>query len=84
MTLPPWSYASTFPHLSGFDIQKLMHHITEDEVRKAIWDMDPLKAPGVDGVRAMFYQKNWGVVRTNVVEFVHFCFETQHVPINMS
>lgn len=37
---------------------------TEDEVAKALFQMHPTKAPGQDGMSAIFYQNFWGVVGT--------------------
>ncbi|CAM8906116.1 unnamed protein product [Rhodiola kirilowii] len=36
----------------------LLEDISEEEVRRAVFNMSPLKAPGVDGFPTLFYQKN--------------------------
>ncbi|CAM8982799.1 unnamed protein product [Rhodiola kirilowii] len=46
---------------------------TEGEVRRALFQMHPTKAPGVDGVSALFYQNNWEVVGKDVVKEVLNC-----------
>jgi hypothetical protein len=45
----------TYPKLSNEVLEKLNAPIVNDEVRKAIFDMNPLKAPGPDGFPAGFY-----------------------------
>ncbi|XP_073057409.1 uncharacterized protein [Primulina eburnea] len=37
---------------------------TEKEIRKALFDMHPSKAPGPDGFTALSFQKNWDTVGT--------------------
>ncbi|XP_075523988.1 uncharacterized protein LOC142556413 [Primulina tabacum] len=41
-----------------------------EEVKKALFDMYPEKAPGLDGMSAFFFQKNWQVVGPEVLEAV--------------
>ncbi|CAM8905331.1 unnamed protein product [Rhodiola kirilowii] len=48
----------------------LLEDISEEEVRRAVFSMSPLKAPSLDGFPALFYQKNWGRIRGYVLDYV--------------
>ncbi|KAL9689763.1 hypothetical protein QQ045_010152 [Rhodiola kirilowii] len=50
--------------------QMLLDDISEEEVRRAVFNMSPLKALGLDDFPAMFYQKNWGNISGYVMEYV--------------
>ncbi|XP_074271727.1 uncharacterized protein LOC141595661 [Silene latifolia] len=52
-----------FPELSNEDFRWLTRPYTEAEIEGVIHNMGALKAPGPDGFQALFYQKNWEVVR---------------------
>ncbi|XP_016178547.1 uncharacterized protein LOC107621000 [Arachis ipaensis] len=43
---------------------------TVAEIRKAIFSIGSLKAPGIDGFPALFYKENWNVIQKNVVDHV--------------
>ncbi|KAL4369616.1 hypothetical protein GQ457_05G027480 [Hibiscus cannabinus] len=58
-----------FEKILATELEKLVCSVIIEEVREAIFDMGPLKAPGADGLHAMFYQKNWDVVGRSVVQF---------------
>ncbi|CAM8887236.1 unnamed protein product [Rhodiola kirilowii] len=46
--------------------RSLVTPYTELEVQDALFQMCPTKSPGLDGFSAIFYQKNWAVVREAV------------------
>lgn len=47
-----------------------------DEVKTALFDMGPLKAPGPDGFHACFYQKAWQVVGNSIYKQFNAFTET--------
>lgn len=42
----------------------------ESEVTKALHQMTPLKAPGLDGMPPLFYQHFWGSVKHDVISSI--------------
>jgi hypothetical protein len=44
----------------------LLKEFTVEEVGAALNKMSPLKAPGLDGFSASFYQKNWATIGVEV------------------
>lgn len=50
--------------------QSLDMAYTGDEVKKALFQMFPLKAPGPDGFPARFFQKHWDICGDEVVKTV--------------
>ncbi|KAL9680585.1 hypothetical protein QQ045_018466 [Rhodiola kirilowii] len=58
------------PVISDEMNRALLDDISEEEVRRAVFNMSPLNAPGVDGFPAFFYQKNWGNIRGFVMDYV--------------
>uniref|UniRef100_A0A803PCN2 Reverse transcriptase domain-containing protein n=1 Tax=Cannabis sativa TaxID=3483 RepID=A0A803PCN2_CANSA len=49
---------------------ELVGPITEEEVRKAVFDMHPDKSSGPDGMTPAFYQKCWPIMKADVVAYV--------------
>ena len=43
---------------------------TSEEIRDALFQMHPNKAPGIDGMHALFYQCFWHIVGEDIVNFV--------------
>ena len=52
----------------------------EYEIEQVIFNMNPNKAPGADGVNVGFYQKHWALVKTQMVNFVKGVFEERVMP----
>jgi hypothetical protein len=50
--------------------QSLCNEFTEEEISNALFQIDPLKAPGPDGFPARFFQRNWTTLREDVVHAV--------------
>jgi len=46
------------------------------EIKTAVFQMNPDKAPGPDGFNAFFFQNNWDIVKNNVIQAVLQFFRT--------
>jgi len=49
----------------------LLKPATEEEIRQALFMMHPGKAPGPDGMTALFFQHSWHIIKTDLVELVN-------------
>lgn len=54
--------------------RKLTEPFSEEEISDALFQIGPLKAPGPDGFPARFFQKNWGILKEDVVRAVKIFF----------
>lgn len=62
------------------DNQLLQNPITNQDVWHAIKSIKAFKAPGTDGLQAIFYRQNWNIVGPSVCAFVQQCFNTKNIP----
>ena len=46
-----------------------------NEIKKVVFDMNPSKAPGPDGIKCILYQKYWELVGVSIFEFVKNAFD---------
>lgn len=53
---------------------------TEKEVADALFQIGPIKAPGLDGFPASSFQCNWQVLKEEVTRAVLFFFANGHMP----
>ena len=51
--------------------QRLLRLATEEEVKEALFMMHPEKAPGPDGMTALFFQHSWHIIKSDLVEMVN-------------
>ncbi|TYJ04406.1 hypothetical protein E1A91_A12G089800v1, partial [Gossypium mustelinum] len=67
-----------FPSLIPSDINFLEEPITNEEIKKALFDMaplnTPLKAAGSDGFHAHFFQSQWDTLGEDVCQWVKGVF----------
>jgi hypothetical protein len=59
---------------------ELCREFTDDEIGDAMFQIGPLKALGVDGFPSRFYQRNWGTIKTEVINAVKLFFATGNMP----
>jgi hypothetical protein len=64
----------------------LMAEFTNEEVKQALYQMAPTKAPGPDGFTMGFYQQHWDTVGPEVCETVLHFFNSSHMngPLNFT
>lgn len=59
-----------FPDVIDTIHLSMCRDITRDEVKRALFDMSPYKAPGPDGFHAGFYQRAWNIVGDDITDMV--------------
>jgi hypothetical protein len=60
--------------------ENLCKDFTDTEIGDALFQIGPLKAPGVDGFPARFYQRNWATLKEEVINAVKVFFVTGRMP----
>ncbi|KAH1046922.1 hypothetical protein J1N35_037706 [Gossypium stocksii] len=73
-----------FPVLSQEDILFLSKPVFNEEIKKALFDMAPLKAPSNDGLYAFFYQSQWEVVGPSICEWVKGVFSGNNIDSDLN
>lgn len=58
------------PKISEEMNSKLIEPYNEVEIRSALFQMHPEKAPGIDGFSAIFYQRYWEILKDDVYDEV--------------
>ena len=61
-TYQPYQVQGCFPQIDQTRVASLAMPIDKEEIHAAICQMSPLKAPGIDGYPAGFYQAQWHIV----------------------
>ncbi|CAM8920557.1 unnamed protein product [Rhodiola kirilowii] len=62
----------------------LIAPFTEIEVKRALFQMHPTKAPGLDGFPALFFQSNWDIIGKDVIEVVLNCLNNNMLDVELN
>ena len=65
-----------FPVLEAHEVDCVATPILREEIKRAVFSMKLLKAPGTDGLHAIFYQSQWHIVGSSFCRFVNDIFTT--------
>lgn len=60
--------------------ESLCREFSDKEISDAMFQIGPLKAPGIDGFPARFYQRNWLAMKEEVVAAVKKFFQLGEMP----
>jgi len=61
--------------VSEHDNSQLVREITEEEIAKAVWDMDPDKSPGPDGFSIIFYRSLWSTIKRDLRKMLNYTLQ---------
>lgn len=73
-------WGSGFPTVDSAHWSEINCPISQEEVKRALFDMAPYKAPGPDSFPAGFYQKAWAIVGKTLSDLVTDYFRTGVLP----
>ncbi|KAA3454599.1 Retrovirus-related Pol polyprotein LINE-1 [Gossypium australe] len=73
-----------FPCLKPSEIMFLEATISNEEIKRAIFDMAPLKAPGSDGYHALFFQSQWDILGNDVCQWVKGVFDGRPIEAELN
>ena len=68
------------PQLRNDENEILTAPFSEKEISDALFQIGPIKALGTDGFPARFYQRNWGVLKEDIIHAVKKFFDTGMMP----
>lgn len=76
----PTSWPKLFPTPNDYDIQNINALVSMEETKEALFGIGKLKAPGPDGLPAMFYQDFWDTYGYDIHNLVRTCFLSGSIP----
>lgn len=69
-----------FPSIDQADISLLERMILLEEVKASLFHIGGLKARGVDGFPAKFFQQHWNLIGKDIIELVSHAFRVGKIP----
>lgn len=74
ITLPFWEEIPSI--VTAAQNAKLMMSVTIEEIKEAVFDINPNKCPGPDGMTGHFFQQFWETMSSEITEMVTSFFTT--------
>ncbi|MBA0853840.1 hypothetical protein Goshw_022641 [Gossypium schwendimanii] len=71
--------SNIFLWIKFLEIAFLEKLISNEEIKRALFDMDPLKPPSSDGFHAHFFQSQWDIVSNAICEWVQEIFASNNI-----
>ncbi|PWA66317.1 RNA-directed DNA polymerase, eukaryota, Reverse transcriptase zinc-binding domain protein [Artemisia annua] len=62
--------------LSSNEAENMVKRVSDEEIRKAMFQIEDNKAPGPDGFSSCFYKKAWGIIEKDVCKAIREFFVT--------
>lgn len=70
----------SFPMLNNIEWDEVNKDFMPEDIKEALFDMAPLKAPGPDRFHAGFYQRVWGTVGETIINQALDFFTSGQIP----
>lgn len=79
---PPFTdwFSDLMPRVSHQMNEELLRPVSEQEIQEAVFAIKPSKAPGPDGMSALFFQRFWPMIKEQFVKEVRLFFERGVLP----
>ncbi|KAL6208769.1 hypothetical protein ACLB2K_019714 [Fragaria x ananassa] len=75
---------SLFPEILASDMERMNRPISENDIHSALFRIGKLKAPGVDGFPALFFQQHWNLCAAEITSTVTQAFSSGVIPSNLN
>ncbi|GJZ68261.1 RNA-directed DNA polymerase, eukaryota [Tanacetum coccineum] len=70
-----------FPkQISEEEKQEIECEVTNEEIKRAVWECGSDKAPGPDGFTFGFFRRFWDLIKSDVFDAVRYFFEYSEIP----
>jgi hypothetical protein len=65
--------------VSEHENNQLVRDITEEEITKPVWDMDPDKSPGPDRFSNRFYRSFWDIIKCDLKKMLNYTLHKKKI-----
>ena len=67
------------PQVDNNNAQNLIREISEEDIKRALFEMDDNKAPGVDGFNVVFFKNTWDIIKHDLIDAVKEFFNNNTI-----